>query len=92
MAILVLLLLAGSYVFMHLESWTWIEAFYFSTATVTTVGYGDLAPTNDASRLATSLYALISIPMLFFSIGILGEVVFARYHDKAMASSRRRKR
>ncbi|WP_429301589.1 potassium channel family protein [Paraburkholderia sp. GAS199] len=41
------------------------EAFYFSVATSTTLGYGDLAPTTDASRVFTCIQALTSS---FFAI------------------------
>ncbi|HBU27582.1 TPA: hypothetical protein DEB00_00505 [Candidatus Uhrbacteria bacterium] len=76
------LLIGGTIIFHRLEDWTWIQAFYFSVSTVTTVGYGDLTPSSDPSRLITSIYALLSIPLMFLSIGIVGEVVFARYHDR----------
>ncbi|PIR47989.1 hypothetical protein COV06_01145 [Candidatus Uhrbacteria bacterium CG10_big_fil_rev_8_21_14_0_10_50_16] len=80
--VLAALLVGGTIIFQRLENWTWIQAFYFSVATVTTVGYGDLAPSSDTSRLVTSVYALLSIPLLLFGIGIVGELVFARYHDQ----------
>lgn len=90
--LLLVLLLGGAFLFQHLENWTWIQAFYFATATVTTVGYGDFAPTTEVSRLATSIYALISIPFMFFCIGIMGEVVFAHYHDRIEARRKKGKR
>lgn len=55
------LLGSGSAIFHALENWTWIESFYFTVATVTTVGYGDIAPTSDETRLAASLYILFSV-------------------------------
>ena len=35
------------------------EALYFSTATHTTLGYGDILPTNAASRATASIQALL---------------------------------
>ncbi len=47
--------------FHHLEHWTWVESFYFTVVTVTTVGYGDLHPTTDVSRLFTALFILLGV-------------------------------
>jgi hypothetical protein len=43
--------LAFSFVF---ENWPIVDSIYFATVTFTTIGYGDLAPTSDASRLFTA--------------------------------------
>lgn len=60
-AFLGVLLGGGTLLFHSLEKWTWIESFYFTVATVTTVGYGDIAPTSDETRLAASLYILFGV-------------------------------
>jgi voltage-gated potassium channel len=60
-AFLTLLIGGGSAMFHGLENWTWIESFYFTVATITTVGYGDIAPSNDETRLAASLYILFGV-------------------------------
>mmetsp|Transcript_21190 Transcript_21190/g.35913 ORF Transcript_21190/g.35913 Transcript_21190/m.35913 type:complete len:364 (-) Transcript_21190:84-1175(-) len=36
-----------------------INAVYLATATVSTVGYGDIVPTHDSSKLFTCLYAVV---------------------------------
>lgn len=55
------LIVLGTIAFHLLENWTFIESFYFSVATLTTVGYGDLHPTYDLSRLFTAVYALFGV-------------------------------
>jgi hypothetical protein len=41
-----------------LEDWPIIDSCYFAVTTFTTIGYGDLVPDNDLSRLFTCIYAL----------------------------------
>lgn len=41
----------GTIGFMHFESLTFTDAFYFNIVTMSTVGYGDIHPTVPASRL-----------------------------------------
>jgi hypothetical protein len=65
----------GTVVYHALEEWSWIECLYFSTYSLTTVGYGDFAPTNDASRLFTVFYLLTGVGAVVASLGVIG----ARY-------------
>jgi len=62
----------GTIVYHNIENWNWIQAFYFSVATLTTVGYGDLVPTNDMSMLFTSFYILFGVAIVLTSLGMIG--------------------
>jgi hypothetical protein len=39
-----------------LEDWSLVDSFYFSVVAISTVGFGDLTPSSDASKLFTVLY------------------------------------
>jgi hypothetical protein len=60
-----LLLAVGTIAFHHMEGWSWVDSFYFSAIAGTTVGFGDLHPTTDASKL-------FSVAYIFFAVGIIG--------------------
>ena len=47
------------------ELWTPIDAFYFVTVTMSTVGYGDLYPSTPGARLFTSVYILVGVAVVF---------------------------
>lgn len=42
--ILLLYIAFGGVLFALLESWTYVDAFYFSFVSLTTIGFGDLVP------------------------------------------------
>jgi hypothetical protein len=65
----------GTVLFHRLESWTWIQSFYFSVVTISTVGYGDLAPTNDGSRFFTAIYILVGVSIGIAALGLIGSGV-----------------
>ena len=50
-----------SIIFAALEpEWNYFDGVYFASVVLTTVGYGDLAPTNDLCRLFTIIYITLS--------------------------------
>lgn len=69
--VLFLLIIATGVVFYHVvEGLSWLDAFYFTSMTLTTVGYGDFAPQTDVGKLFTAFYVYIGIAM-FFGIATL---------------------
>ena len=58
------LLVSGTVFYWAAEDWSLIQSLYFSVVTLTTVGYGDLTPTSDYSRIFTIIYIFIGIGVL----------------------------
>lgn len=56
-----LLLGIATLVYHSLEDWGWVDSLYFSVVAGTTVGFGDLAPSTDASKLFTVFYILLGV-------------------------------
>ncbi|MEM9259655.1 MAG: potassium channel family protein [Bacteroidota bacterium] len=63
---------AGTLIFHRLEDWTWIQSFYFSVVTITTVGYGDLTPSTEMSRLFTAIYILVGVSVGLVTLSLIG--------------------
>lgn len=70
---LLMLIAIGTIVYHYLENWSYIDSFYFAVISVTTVGYGDLFPTSDESKLFTSVYILIGVSVFFYGLFTIGE-------------------
>ena len=84
MGLLVAVYLAVSATIFHwLENWTWPQALYFCAVTLTSVGYGDMHPTTDLSRLVTTAFVLFSVPMFFLMLGVVGEAAYLHYRGSA---------
>lgn len=50
------------------RDWTNIDGAYFAIATVSTVGYGDIAPTSDGSRWVTIFMIVFGITLVFSAV------------------------
>lgn len=78
----------GIFMYSHvLEKWSTIDALYFSVVTFCTVGYGDITPTSDASRMFCIIYAFIGITSLGMVLGIVAQEILARQEDALKAAS-----
>ena len=63
-ALAVMVFALGTVVYHIIEDWSWVDSFYFSSVTLTTVGFGDLAPSSDLSKLFTVFYLFIGIALI----------------------------
>lgn len=80
----------GTFGFHLIEGWSWLDSLYTATQTVTTVGYGDLAPQTSMGRVfatvfmiagaGTVLYALTSIVQTVFQSELVAAFGLRRRH------------
>jgi voltage-gated potassium channel len=75
----VLTLITGTIVYHFVEHFSWLNSYYFSVITLTTVGYGDLYPHTAFGKIFTTFY-------LFIGVGII--TAFITYSLKRRAIHR----
>lgn len=61
LALLAALLLLSVFGFMHAEHLSFVDAFYFSVVTVTTVGYGDIHPSTPMGKILATVLILSGV-------------------------------
>ena len=76
-------LLIGTFMYHYLEGWEYIDALYFSVITLSTIGYGDLAPVTTEGKLFTIFYIIIGIGIILSFINTVYE------HSNEMRNKRR---
>lgn len=62
--LLLLLVIAGIF-YHYVEHLRWLDSFYFSVVTATTLGFGNITPKTDAGKIFTIFYVFASISFLF---------------------------
>eukprot|EP00559_Dactyliosolen_fragilissimus_P001364 CAMPEP_0184866172 /NCGR_PEP_ID=MMETSP0580-20130426/21168_1 /TAXON_ID=1118495 /ORGANISM="Dactyliosolen fragilissimus" /LENGTH=502 /DNA_ID=CAMNT_0027365695 /DNA_START=194 /DNA_END=1702 /DNA_ORIENTATION=+ len=58
-----------------LEKWDIVDSLYFTVVTLTTVGYGDFAPSTQVGQLFTTFFCLTGVALLGIALGIIGSNV-----------------
>lgn len=55
-----------------------VDAFYFATVTLTTIGFGDITPNNDLTKLLICFLLLYGLTLIAYAIEVLAEILLAR--------------
>lgn len=76
----VILLSSGTLFYAHHEGWSYIDALYFCVMTMSTIGYGDLAPTSNFSKIFTIVYALITIGLFVAMASKIASAMLSKKH------------
>jgi len=70
---LFLIYLTGTAFYYYTEEWGLVDSAYFSAMTLTTVGYGDLAPTMPQTKLFTIGFAFVGIAVALYTLAEFGK-------------------
>ncbi|MFC2123162.1 potassium channel family protein, partial [Bacteroidota bacterium] len=76
------ILAIGTLGFMVLEGLSFIDAFYFTIVTISTVGYGDISPTSIASKILSILLIIIGIGTFLTIITNITQILVQRGQNR----------
>jgi voltage-gated potassium channel len=89
--VLAIALIGGAIGFRVIEGYPWLDAFYMTLLTITTVGYSEVHPLGTAGKLFNSFLIVYGVSAMFFSVGAITQTVIElELHD--LFGKRRRKR
>ena len=76
--LLVSLLVIGVFGYVFISGYSWIDALYMSVITMTTVGYGEVIPLDNASKMFTIFLILASIIIVGYALSIITEYFLSK--------------
>ena len=83
MFLLALLVGTGVVGFKILSGYSWINALYMTVITMTTVGFSEVQPLDDASKIFTIILILTSVVIVGYAISVITEYILSKnnYED-----------
>jgi voltage-gated potassium channel len=76
--LLLIVLTFGIVGFRMISNYSWIDALYMTVITVTTVGFGEVVPLDNQSKIFTIFLILISIVVVGYAISIITEYILSK--------------
>lgn len=77
-SLIILVYLAGVMGFKIIYDYTWVDAFYMTVITITTVGFGEVHPLSPSEKIFTSLFIVSSIFIVGYAIKVISEYILSK--------------
>tara|TARA_R110002049_G_scaffold131554_9_gene290352 strand:+ start:473 stop:1495 length:1023 start_codon:yes stop_codon:yes gene_type:complete len=76
--LLVIILLIGVTGYKMISGYSWVDAVYMTVITMTTVGFGEVVPLDDQSKIFTIFLILASIIIVGFALSVITEYIISK--------------
>ncbi|NOY47536.1 MAG: potassium channel protein [Chlorobi bacterium] len=90
--LLCVLLFIGVVGFKFMSNLSWIDAIYMTVITVTTVGFGEVQPLDDESKIFTVFLILTSVVIVGFAIKVITEYILSKNDVEEIKQKKMQKR
>ena len=68
LATLVGVIVSGTLFFRFVEGWGWLDSYFFTVVTISTVGYGNLVPVTALGKIGTTV-------LIFLGLGVFAAAI-----------------
>jgi voltage-gated potassium channel len=90
--LMVFILLVGVFGYKMISGYTWIDATYMTVITMTTVGFGEVVPLDDQSKIFTIFLILSSVLIMGYALSIITEYILSKNDVEELKFKRMQKK
>lgn len=76
--LLITIIAAGTVFFRYVEGWSWIDSYFFTVVTLSTVGYGNMVPATVIGKIGTTVFIFFGLGIFALAIQQFGEYLVHR--------------
>ncbi len=79
----------GTVFFKFVEGWSWIDAYFFTVVTLSTVGYGELVPATAVGKIGTTIFIVAGLGIFAAAIQQFGHYAIRKreHHSEILVAS-----
>jgi len=82
-ALMLIVIASGTVFFRLVEGWSWLDSYFFTVVTLSTVGYGNLVPVTAAGKIGTTVFIITGLGIFAAAIQRFGYYAIQRREEKA---------
>ncbi len=79
---LLLVILSGTIFFHFVEGWSWIDSYFFTVVTLSTVGYGHLVPASVLGKIGATFFIFTGLGVFALAIQQFASLVMHKREQK----------
>ncbi|PYC48331.1 two pore domain potassium channel family protein [Litorivita pollutaquae] len=68
----ILIIGSGTVFFHHVEGWSWLDSYFFTVVTLSTVGYGSIVPVTAVGKIGTTVFIFVGLGIFAFALQQFG--------------------
>ncbi|MCB0445457.1 MAG: two pore domain potassium channel family protein, partial [Gelidibacter sp.] len=91
-ALLLMILLIGILGFRILSHYSWVDALYMTIITITTVGFGEVQPLDEVSKIFTVFLIVTSVIILGYALSIITEYILSKNNFEELKQKKMQKK
>ncbi|SMX28366.1 voltage-gated potassium channel [Pelagimonas phthalicica] len=79
----------GTVFFHYAEGWSWLDSYFFTVVTLSTVGYGELVPATPIGKIGTTVFIFVGLGIFAVAIQQFGHYAIRRreQHSEILVAS-----
>jgi len=85
LALLITVIAGGTAFFHYVEGWSWLDSYFFTVITLSTVGYGNLVPVTAIGMIGTTILIMIGLGIFAVAIQQFGFYAVRHRENKVRA-------
>lgn len=90
--LLFIVIIIGVLGFRVISGYSWVDAVYMTVITITTVGFGEVEPLDDNSKIFTVFLILSSVVIVGYAISIITEYILSRNNLEELKKKKMQKK
>lgn len=71
----------GTVFFRHVEGWSWLDSYFFTVVTLSTVGYGELVPATPTGKVGTTVFILAGLGIFAVAVQQFGQMAMRKREE-----------